>query len=89
VDDDGPGIAPGDLPHVFEPHFTSDRTAGRPSGSGLGLAIVAELAAAMGGGARAESPVSATGGTRMVAWLPMVLAGPEPPLGVRPPAPVP
>ncbi len=70
VDDDGPGIAPDELARVFEPHVSSDRAGSRRSGSGLGLAIVAELAAAMGGGARAESPVGPGGGTRMVVWLP-------------------
>jgi two-component system sensor histidine kinase BaeS len=70
VDDDGPGIPPEDLDRVFTPHFTSDRAGARRSGTGLGLAIVAELAAAMGGGARAESPLQANGGTRMVVWLP-------------------
>ena len=59
---------------VFTPHFTSDRTGVRRAGTGLGLAIVAELATAMGGGARAESPLEAGDGTRMVVWLPA--AGP-------------
>jgi len=68
VDDDGPGIPAADLDRVFEMHFTSDR---HRSGSGLGLAIVAELAAAMGGGVRATSPVGPAGGTRMEAWLPL------------------
>jgi len=70
VDDDGPGIPAADLDRVFTPHFSSDRSGARRSGTGLGLAIVAELAGAMGGGARAESPLSADGGTRMVVWLP-------------------
>jgi signal transduction histidine kinase len=74
--DDGPGIAPGDLGHVFEPHFTSDRSGQRRRGSGLGLAIVAELVAAMGGTVRAESPVGAQGGTRMVVRLPSVASAP-------------
>ena len=56
VDDDGPGIAAGDLERVFERFYQADRGPNRPMGSGLGLAIVAELAAAMGGSVRAESP---------------------------------
>ncbi|HET9951849.1 MAG TPA: HAMP domain-containing sensor histidine kinase [Candidatus Eisenbacteria bacterium] len=42
VRDDGPGIAPGDLPHVFE-RFRRGQATGDQSGSGLGLAIVAEI----------------------------------------------
>ncbi len=38
-------------------------------GSGLGLAIVGELVSAMGGTVRAESPVFADGGTRVVVTL--------------------
>jgi len=76
VDDDGPGISPGDLPRVFEPHFTSDRAGSRRSGTGLGLTIVAELATAMGGGVRAESPVGPDGGTRMVVWVPAATVAP-------------
>ncbi|MGO9456212.1 MAG: sensor histidine kinase [Acidimicrobiales bacterium] len=82
VDDDGPGISPGDMERVFTPHFTSDRAGVRRAGTGLGLAIVAELATAMGGGARAESPLESGAGTRMVIWLPLAgptdLATPEP-----------
>lgn len=70
VDDDGPGIPAEDIAHVFVRHFTSDRSGARRAGTGLGLAIVAELAAAMGGGARAQSPLGAEGGTRMEVWLP-------------------
>ena len=41
VTDAGPGIAPADLPHVFEPFFRADRSRARATGgSGLGLAIV-------------------------------------------------
>lgn len=69
VDDDGPGIAPEDLPRLFDRLFVSERRGGRPVGSGLGLAIVAELVAAMGGAVRAESPLGPTGGTRMVVTL--------------------
>jgi signal transduction histidine kinase len=80
VDDDGPGIAPNDLPHVFERLYTSRTAPGRIVGTGVGLAIVHELAAAMGGEAHVE-PVDAQG-TRFVVTFP---AGPRPP---APPATV-
>jgi len=69
VDDDGPGIAAGDLVRVFERFYRADRGPNRGMGSGLGLAIVAELAAAMGGTVQAESPISQDGGSRFVLTL--------------------
>jgi signal transduction histidine kinase len=48
VEDDGPGIEPGEAVQVFERFYRGDR-AGRASGSGLGLAIARELAEAMQG----------------------------------------
>ena len=69
MDDDGPGIAPGDQQRVFERFYRADRGPNRQMGSGLGLAIVAELATAMGGTVRAESPVNADGGSRFVVTL--------------------
>ena len=59
VADDGPGIAAEDLNRVFERLFVARPRPDRPIGSGLGLTIVAELASAMGGSVRAESPASA------------------------------
>ncbi|MDA8290198.1 MAG: HAMP domain-containing sensor histidine kinase [Actinomycetota bacterium] len=70
VEDDGPGIAPDDLPHVFERLFTSSRRPTRAAGTGLGLAIVSELATAMDGDVTASSPVTDTGGTRISVRLP-------------------
>jgi signal transduction histidine kinase len=75
ISDDGPGIAPADLPKVFERLYAARRQPdgaqpGRPIGSGLGLTIVSELVGAMGGSVRAESPLSESGGTRMVVGLP-------------------
>lgn len=69
VDDDGPGIAHGDLERVFERFYRADRGPNRRMGSGLGLAIVAELATAMGGTVTAESPVDGDGGSRFVLTL--------------------
>jgi two-component system OmpR family sensor kinase len=68
--DDGPGITPSDLPHVFERLYASRRVTGRAVGTGLGLAIVHELTVAMGGAAIVER---ADGdGTRFVVRLPVL-----------------
>ena len=52
--DDGPGIAPGDLPHVFE-RFRRGQSSRDLPGSGLGLAIVAEIVELHGGEVRAAN----------------------------------
>jgi len=69
VEDDGPGIPREELPRVFERFYRADRGPNRRVGSGLGLAIVSELASAMDGGVRAESPLGTDGGTRFVVTL--------------------
>lgn len=48
VDDQGPGIADADLPHVFERFYRSVEARNMP-GSGLGLSIVQHVAARHGG----------------------------------------
>ncbi|HXR70559.1 HAMP domain-containing sensor histidine kinase [Actinocrinis sp.] len=48
VVDQGPGIDPADLPHVFERFWRSDGARSLP-GSGLGLAIVSQVAEESGG----------------------------------------
>jgi two-component system, OmpR family, sensor kinase len=69
VDDDGPGIAADDLPHVFERLYVArHEPTRRESGSGLGLAITQELVEAMGGRVAAEPAPG--GGARMVVRLP-------------------
>jgi two-component system sensor histidine kinase MprB len=52
VADNGPGIHPDDLPHVFDRFFRSTEARALP-GSGLGLAIVRQCAERHGGTARA------------------------------------
>ncbi|PTW50262.1 hybrid sensor histidine kinase/response regulator [Rhodovulum kholense] len=50
VADTGIGIAPEDLPHIFDEFFTVDATYGREAGgTGLGLAIVARHVGLLGG----------------------------------------
>jgi len=69
VADDGPGIDPKDLGHIFERHFSSSRFPARAAGTGLGLAIVAELVAAMQGELAVTSPADASHGTRITVSL--------------------
>lgn len=67
VDDDGPGIAPGDRDRVFDRFTRLAPEAGE--GSGLGLALVARLVAGRGGTTRATT--SPDGGTRLVVRWPV------------------
>ena len=74
VDDDGPGIAADDMPHVYDRLYVSrSQPQRRESSSGLGLAIVHELVEAMGGtvGAAGRWPSS---GARL--WVALPLADP-------------
>ncbi|MGI8915346.1 MAG: ATP-binding protein [Chloroflexota bacterium] len=80
VDDEGPGIAEADLPHVFDLNYQSaityknavtGRRAGRSHGHGLGLAIARTLARAHGGELSAGNRPD--GGARFVLCLPVSL----------------
>lgn len=56
VSDNGPGISPGDLAHVFDRFYRGDRARARAgSSAGLGLAIARQWVEAHGGSIRAES----------------------------------
>lgn len=52
VEDEGPGFAAEDLPHVFEP-FYRGRSAARRPGSGLGLRLVEQIVKRHGGSVEA------------------------------------
>src|SRR3954447_9634804 len=70
VVDDGPGIAPEDLPHVFERLYVSRHEPRRTeAGSGLGLAIVRELVTAHGG--KVEASAAPGGGACLSVLLPL------------------
>lgn len=69
-EDQGPGIAPADLPHVFERFYRGDPSRTRGTGGfGLGLAIAKALVEAYGGTITADSPPGK--GTRMTVELPV------------------
>jgi PAS domain S-box-containing protein len=65
VADQGPGITPDDLSHVFEPFFTR----GKHRGTGLGLAICRNIIDAHGGDIQLTSEVGK--GTTARLWLPL------------------
>jgi len=67
VDDQGPGIDPEDLPHVFERFYRAQESRGMP-GSGLGLSIVHQIVERHAGTVSvARRP---EGGTRFTVVLP-------------------
>lgn len=69
VADEGCGIAPEHLPHLFERFYRVDPARGRKhGGSGLGLAILKELVSLYSGRVSVESRVGQ--GTRMSVFLP-------------------
>jgi two-component system sensor histidine kinase MprB len=74
VRDHGPGIAPDDLPRIFDRFYRSPAARGLP-GSGLGLAIVAQVVKAERGTITAEN--DPTGGARMIMRLPTVPTPPD------------
>ncbi|MCL4426319.1 MAG: ATP-binding protein [Firmicutes bacterium] len=71
IGDDGPGIAPTDLPHVFDRFYRADKSRARSSGgAGLGLAIARQLVRAQGGEIWVESQPGR--GTTFFFTLPLV-----------------
>lgn len=70
VEDSTPGVAPTDLPQIFEPLFRADRSRQRSgTGSGLGLAIVRAIVIAHGG--TVDASPSPWGGLAMQLVLPV------------------
>jgi signal transduction histidine kinase len=63
VEDSGPGIAPEDLPRIFDLYFTT-----KAGGTGVGLAVTHQIVTAHGGTIEVESGPG--GGARMTVRLP-------------------
>ncbi len=74
VADNGSGIKPEHLPHIFEPHFTTKPPG---EGTGLGLSIAYRIVEDHGGHIRVESSVLGQGTTFLVTL-------PVPPGGITP-----
>lgn len=74
VADQGPGLSPGDLPHVFDRFYRSAESRGMP-GSGLGLSIVKAVADRHGGNVRAGA--ARNGGAAFWFHVPGTMAPPE------------
>jgi two-component system, OmpR family, sensor kinase len=70
VADTGIGIAPEDLPHIFERFYRADRSRTRRNGSGLGLAIALWIARSHGGRLEVASEVGH--GSVFTVWLPEI-----------------
>ncbi|MFI0488429.1 MAG: two-component system sensor histidine kinase EnvZ [Yersinia sp. (in: enterobacteria)] len=70
VEDDGPGIKPEDLKHLFQPFVRGD-SARSTSGTGLGLAIVQRIIDAHAGSVGIGT--SERGGLRIRAYIPLPL----------------
>lgn len=84
VTDDGLGIPPEAIPHLFEKFFRVDTPAHRTAaGTGLGLAICKQIVEAMGGQIWAASPGLGQGSSFSLT-LPVAAPVVEPPLSERP-----
>jgi two-component system, OmpR family, sensor histidine kinase BaeS len=74
VIDSGEGIAPVDLPHIFDRFYRADASRSRRTGgSGLGLAIARQIMQAHGGRIWAESPLTSQRcGSALIIELPLM-----------------
>jgi PAS domain S-box-containing protein len=87
VADDGIGIAPANMPRVFEPFDRLGAEATEVEGTGLGLALTKRLIEAMAGEIGVESTLRE--GTTFWIKLPIVEAPKSRPMPARPGAPAP
>ena len=76
VRDHGPGIAPADLPHLFDRFYRGVAARTRTSGTGMGLWIARGLLAAEDGRVWAENHPD--GGSEFTIVVPVTARGPDP-----------
>ncbi|WP_165184382.1 sensor histidine kinase [Caulobacter soli] len=77
IEDEGRGIPPTELEHVFEKFRRMDEPSDRSQGAGLGLSIAKGFIDAMGGRIAAASPIHDGKGTRVLISLPKTIATPH------------
>ena len=70
VEDNGPGIDKGDMPHIFEKFYRGKKGAKLGKGTGMGLAIARALMLAHSGGITVES--NPEHGCIFRFWVPLV-----------------
>jgi signal transduction histidine kinase len=76
IRDNGIGIAPEELPHIFEPFYRSERSLHMyKSGSGLGLPLVKEMVKRHKGSIHIQSAPNK--GTAITVHLPLAVPRPE------------
>ncbi len=77
VSDEGCGIAPQDLPHIFERFYRADKARARDTGgTGLGLAIADQIVRSHGG--RIEVASTVDRGSTFVVFLPLAMTAAPP-----------
>ncbi len=77
VEDEGPGLSPDALEHLFERFYRGDTARGRGAGAGLGLTVASAIVEAHGGTITAER--GERGGLRIIFTLPAAPAETLPP----------
>jgi PAS domain S-box-containing protein len=82
ISDNGPGIAPADLPNVFDPFFTA-RSSGKGAGTGLGLSVAYGIVRQHGGHIECRSLPGQ--GSSFDIYLPAGGPAPDPPDPPDPP----
>lgn len=79
VEDEGPGIAPGERAQIFDPFTRLDAARARDHGGvGLGLYLCRQIAQAHGGTIAAEDRLDGARGARLVLRLPLAAPAPAP-----------